>query len=113
MMPPRNAMSVPERIGAWMLASAEVRVKRGSTWITVAPRCCASVTKRKATGWFSAMLEPMTVMTSAFARSHSAMVAAPRPKVVPRLGTEEECQMRAWFSMLTMPRPPPNSFLIR
>ena len=34
MMPPRNAMSVPERIGAWMLASAEVRVKRGSTWIT-------------------------------------------------------------------------------
>ena len=39
MMPPRNAMSVPERIGAWISASAEVRVKRGSTWITVAPRC--------------------------------------------------------------------------
>ena len=88
-------------------------MKRGSTWITVAPRCCASITKRKATGWFSAMLEPITTMQSAFARSHRAMVAAPRPNVVPRLGTDEECQIRAWFSMFTMPRPPPNSFLMR
>jgi hypothetical protein len=53
------------------------------------------------------------MMQSELARSHSAMVAAPRPKVVPRLGTEDECQMRAWFSMLTIPRPPPNSFLMR
>ncbi len=88
-------MSVPERIGAWISASADVRVKRGSTWITVAPRCCACVAKRNATGWFSAMLDPMTVMTSLFARSHRAMVAAPRPNVVPRLGTDDECQMRA------------------
>ncbi len=66
MMPPRNAISDPDRIGAWMSASAEVRVKRGSTWITVAPFCFASVTKRKATGWFSAMLEPITTMQSAF-----------------------------------------------
>ncbi len=113
MIPPRNAMSVPERIGAWMSASADVRVNRGSTWITVAPRDFASVTKRKATGWFSAMFEPMTVITSLFARSQRAMVAAPRPNVVPRLGTEEECQILAWFSMFTMPRPPPNSFFIR
>ena len=88
-------------------------MKRGSTWITVAPRCCASVTKRKATGWFSAMLEPITTMQSALARSHRAMVAAPRPNVVPRLGTDDECQILAWFSMFTMPRPPPNSFLMR
>ena len=113
MMPPRNAMSLPERIGAWMSASADVRVKRGSTWMIVAPRAFASVTKRKATGWFSAMLEPITVITSALARSHNAIVAAPRPKLVPKLGTEEECQMRAWFSMFTIPRPPPNSFFIR
>ena len=106
-------MSDPERIGAWMSASAEVRVKRGSTWITVAPRVFASTTKRKAIGWFSAMLEPMTTMQSAFARSHRDIVAAPRPKVAPKLGTEEECHIRAWFSMLTMPRPPPNSFLMR
>ena len=113
MMPPRKAMSEPERIGAWMSASAEVRVKRGSTWMTVAPRSFASTTKRKATGWFSAMFEPITVMQSAFARSHRDMVAAPRPNVVPRLGTDEECQILAWFSMFTMPRPPPNSFLMR
>ena len=86
-------MSEPDRIGTCRFASADVRVNRGSTWITVAPRDCASVTKRNATGWFSAMLEPMIVMQSAFARSHNAMVAAPRPNVVPRLGTDDECQI--------------------
>ncbi len=106
-------MSLPERNGAWMSASAEVRVKRGSAWMTVAPRRCASTTKRNAMGWFSAMLEPITSTQSALARSHNAMVAAPRPKVVPKLGTDEECQIRAWFSMLTIPSPPPNSFLMR
>ncbi len=106
-------MSLPERIGAWISASAEVRVKRGSTWMTFAPRCCASTTKRNAIGWFSAILEPMITTTSLFARSHSAMVAAPLPNDVPKLGTDDECQMRAWFSMLTIPRPPPNSFLMR
>ncbi len=72
-------MSLPERIGAWMSASAEVRVKRGSMWMTLAPRRCASTTKRKAIGWFSAMLEPISITQSEFAMSHSAMVAAPRP----------------------------------
>ena len=106
-------MSLPERIGAWMSASAEVRVKRGSTWMIVAPRALACMTKRNPIGWFSAMLEPMITTTSEFARSHSAIVAAPRPKEVPRLGTDEECHILAWFSMLTTPRPPPSSFLIR
>jgi hypothetical protein len=41
------------------------------------------------------MLEPITTTQSAFARSQRAIVAAPRPKEVPKLGTEEECQMRA------------------
>ena len=106
-------MSVPARIGAWMSASAEVRVKRGSTWITVAPFSFACSTKRKAIGWFSAMLDPITRMTSELARSHCAMVAAPRPKAAPRLGTEEECQTLAWFSTQTMPNPAENTFLMR
>ncbi len=106
-------MSDPERSGAWMSARAEVRVKRGSAWMIVAPRRLASTTKRNAIGWFSAMLEPMITMQSLFSRSHSAMVAAPRPNDVPRLGTDDECQMRAWFSMLSIPRPPPKSFLMR
>ena len=106
-------MSEPERMCAWMSARAEVRVKRGSTWITLPPRRCASTTKRKATGWFSAMLEPITSTQSAFSRSQRAMVAAPRPNVAPKLGTDEECQIRAWFSMLTTPRPPPKNFLMR
>ena len=41
------------------------------------------------------------------------MVAAPRPKEAPRLGTEEQCQTRAWFSTQTMPSPAPKSFLMR
>ena len=106
-------MSEPERIGAWMSHSALVRVKRGSTWISLAPRCCACTRNRNAIGWFSAMLEPMTMTQSALARSHRLIVAAPRPKEAPKLGTEEECHIRAWFSMVTMPRPPPNSFLMR
>ena len=35
-----------------------VRVKRGSTWMTLAPLSLACITQRKATGWHSAMLEP-------------------------------------------------------
>ena len=50
---------------------------------------------------------------SEFARSHCGVVAAPRPKVAPKLGTEELCQTRAWFSIHTMPRPAQQSFLIR
>jgi hypothetical protein len=55
----------------------------------------------------------MIITHSALATSHCAVVAAPRPKVAPRLGTDELCHMRAWFSMKTMPSPPPHSFLIR
>ena len=72
-------MSEPERIGAWRSDSAEVRVNRGSMWMTLPPRRWASTTKRKAIGWLSAMLEPMTITQSEFARAHNAMVAAPRP----------------------------------
>jgi hypothetical protein len=63
-------MSLPARIGAYMSDSADVRVKRGSAWMIVAPFSFACMTKRKATGWFSAMFEPMMTMQSAFARSH-------------------------------------------
>ena len=61
----------------------------------------------------SAMFEPMITTQSLLARSHCAVVAAPRPKEAPRLGTEELCHMRAWFSIQTMPSPPPKNFLIR
>lgn len=41
------------------------------------------------------------------------VVAPPRPSLAPRPGTVLLCQMRAWFSMGTMPRPAVNSFLMR
>ena len=113
MMPPRNAISEPDRIGACRSHMAPVRVKRGSTWISVAPRALACMAKRQAIGWFSAMLDPIVMMQSELAMPHSDMVAAPRPKEVPKLGTEEECQILAWFSIETIPSPPLKSFLIR
>ena len=77
---------------------AEVRVKRGSTWIRVhgsSNRVFASITQRKATGWHSAMFEPMIMMLSAFFMSMAKVVAPPRPNEVPRPGTVELCHIRA------------------
>jgi hypothetical protein len=37
-------MSLPGRIGTYRVAIALVRVNRGSTWITSAPRSRASIT---------------------------------------------------------------------
>jgi hypothetical protein len=81
-----------------MFAIAEVRVKRGSAWMSVAglsARVLACITQRKATGWHSAMFEPMMRMLSAFLMSIENVVAPPRPYEVPRPGTVELCQIRA------------------
>ena len=94
------------------VATALVRVNRGSTWITSAPRSLASITHWKPTGWFSAMFEPMITMQSEFMRSCWKSVAPPRPNEVPRPGTVELCHMRAWFSTWTMPSAV-YSFLMR
>ena len=58
-------MSLPARIGTCWSASALVRVNRGSTWMTFAPRALASITHWKPTGWHSAMFEPWMTMQSA------------------------------------------------
>ena len=52
-----------------MSATALVRVKRGSMWITFAPRALASITHWNPTGWASAMFEPMMTMQSELTRS--------------------------------------------
>ncbi len=105
-------MSEPARSGTWTSAIALVRVKRGSTWMIFAPRSRASITHWKPTGWHSAMFDPWITMQSALARSCWKVVAPPLPNDVPRLGTVEECHMRAWFSICTAPIAV-NSFLIR
>jgi hypothetical protein len=69
-------------------------------------------TKRNPTGCASAMFDPMMRMQSLFCRSSWKVVAAPRPNVALKLGTDALCHMRAWFSMATMPRLL-NSFLMR
>ncbi len=105
-------MSVPARSGTCWSATADVRVKRGSMWMILAPRAFASITHWKPTGWHSAMFEPWMTMQSAFARSCCDVVAPPRPNEAPRLGTVELCHMRAWFSTWIAPRPV-KSFLMR
>ena len=89
------------------MAIAEVRVKRGSAWMTMhglAGRVFACITQRNATGWHSAMFEPMMRMQSACCKSIENVVAPPRPNEVPRPGTVELCHIRAWFSRKTTPR---------
>ncbi len=67
----------------------------------------------KPTGCCSAIEEPIIRMASESARDCCAVVAPPRPNVVPRPGTVELCQIRAWLLTQTMPRPPAKSFLSR
>ena len=67
--PAPNLFIAPARIGLNLVAIALVRVKRGSTWMTFAPRAFASITHWKPTGWASAMFEPWMMMQSALARS--------------------------------------------
>jgi hypothetical protein len=83
---------------------AEVRVKRGSTWMSFAPFCLAIMGCLKPTGWASAMLEPSIRMQSAFCRSCRLVVAPPLPYVMPRPGTVELCHIRAWFVIRTNPK---------
>jgi hypothetical protein len=105
-------MSLPARIGTWVSATAEVRVNRGSMWMTFAPRAFASITHWNPTGWHSAMFEPWMTTQSAFWMSCRKPVAPPRPNEAPRLGTVALCQMRAWFSICIAPIAV-KSFLIR
>ena len=98
-------MSVPARMGAWMSHRADVRVKRGSTCIRTAPCSVLALSgQRKATGWHSAILEPMIRTASEWTRSRGKVVEPPLPKETPRPGTVEECHIRAWFSTYTTPR---------
>lgn len=52
-------------------------------------------------------------MQSAFWRSCWKVVAPPLPNEVPRLGTVEECHMRAWFSICMAPIAPVKNFFMR
>jgi hypothetical protein len=59
------------------------------------------------------MDDPIIRIASALLRSCCAVVAPPRPKLVPRPGTVELCHIRAWLERHTIPRPAVNNFLIR
>ncbi len=107
-------MSVPGRIGAWMSA---MRAGAGEARVDMDERRATPLRFHHEAEGDRMVLRHVGAHvdddSQQFSRSQRAMVAAPRPKEVPKLGTEEECQIRAWFSMLTTPSPPPSSFLMR
>src|ERR1700753_1696143 len=97
-------MSVPGRIGAYMSATEDVRVKRGSTTTSLAPfSILASITHLKPHGCASAALPPITITTLAFLMSCQVLVIAPRPNDGAKLATVGPCQTRAWLSNTAMP----------
>src|SRR5688500_17376900 len=74
--------------------------------MSLAPRLCfASVTHLKPQGCASAAFPPMIQTTSALPMSVQLLVIAPRPNVGPRLDTVGPCQILAWFSICSIPRP--------
>ena len=93
----------PDGSGRICRLIAEVRVKRGSTWMIFAPFSLAIMGCRNPTGWASAMFEPSINMQSEFCRSFKEVVAPPLPYVMPRPDTVEECHIRAWFVTRTRP----------
>ena len=52
-----------------MSQTALVRLKCGSTWISVAPRSRAFIAQREPTGWASMSPDPWIQMQSAFWKS--------------------------------------------
>ena len=102
--PPRNAMSLPARIGTCRSAIALVRVKRG---IDVDhPRAARAEPRRPIEirpDGTPPCSTPGSGCSRSCARSCWKVVAPPRPSDVPRPGTVEECHMRAWFSICTAP----------
>ncbi len=99
-----NATSVPERSRTYLLAKAEVLVKRGSTEITTARftslavrMCCMEM------GWFSAGFMPMIMMLRLLRMSFWEFVIAPYPNTLARPATVVECHIRAWKSVLLVP----------
>src|SRR3972149_4825069 len=99
-----NGTSVPERIRTYLLAKAEVLVKRGSTemmtarFVSLAVRmCCMEM------GWFSAGFMPMMMMLRLFRMSFWLLVIAPYPNTLARPATVVESHIRAWKSALLVP----------
>src|SRR6202022_3609235 len=97
-----------------MSATAEVRVKRGSAWMILAPppepgprlgSSLALTNHWKPTGCASAGLAPLIRMRSAFLMSRQWLVMAPLPNVAAKLTTVGPCQTLACCSRCTTPRP--------
>src|SRR6478735_1299205 len=103
-IPNTNAMSVPERMRTYSSAFAAVRVKRGSTTIIFAPVSFACSMCSIDTGCASAALLPMYSAHLVFCMSLYELVMAPSPQVLATPETVVEWQMRAWWSMLFVPK---------
>ena len=83
---------------------------RGSITISLAPRLAACLKKVAATGWFSAGLQPMAMMTSESFTALKGADTAPEPTPSSSAATEEAWQSRVQWSTLLVPKPARTSF---
>ena len=97
-------MSAPERMRTYWSALAAVRVKRGSTTITLQPFSLACRVCNTLTGCASAALEPMYIAALLLRMSLYELVIAPYPHVFATPATVVEWHIRAWWSVLLDPQ---------
>jgi hypothetical protein len=109
MRAPSSTISLPARIGTWVSERAEVRVNRGSTWITFAPRSRALNDEPEADRVVLRMLAPMITTQSLSARFWRKVVA-PRGRVGRPDRARRACHIRAWVLDADDTEPAVNSF---
>jgi len=82
---------------------ADVRVNRGSMHQNGVMFSFAMSGQRTPRDGILPYFEPMIINRVGRTRSLGKVVEPPRPKLTPRPGTVEECQIRAWFSIYRTP----------
>src|SRR4029077_3104108 len=88
-----SARPLPALIARFLVAWRDSDWPRGSITISLAPRLAAFLMKVAATGWFTAGLAPITMMTSASMAAANGADTAPELRPSIKAATEE-----AWHS---------------
>ena len=105
-----SATSVPDLNWSMWVACRLSAWPRGSMTIRVLPALAAFLKKVAATGWFTAGLAPMTMITSELAHSKNGAVTAPELMVSIRAATEDAWHSLVQWSTLLVPKPARTSF---
>lgn len=102
--PPRNAMSVPGRMGTWMSAISADAERSGSTTIHSAPASRARSIQRRDSGWLVATSAPKVSRQSVFAMSLHSPSGSAMPRVAATPAAKARRPEAASESMFTTPQ---------